>query len=238
MSSLLKRGDLYTIGEVINQVISEFEDISISKIRFLEAEGLLVPARSKSGYRKFSNTDVEKIRYILRMQRDHYLPLKVIKEHIEAINRGLTPENQPADKPKVPNSVIEFNPNLKKANIRVTKEELLTNTGITEDDLLEAQQHGLITVLADKRHYDDFAIRTARVISSLSEFGLHPRHLKLMKSGSEREVSLIKQVVAPMAVSRRPDAQEQAESMTREVSSLTNQLHAILVSNQLDKESL
>ena len=86
MSIVSKRSDLLTIGEVLNQVRSEFDDISISKIRFLEAEGLIVPSRTKSGYRKFSSSDVDKLRYILRMQRDHYLPLKVIKEHIEAID--------------------------------------------------------------------------------------------------------------------------------------------------------
>ena len=91
MTIVSKRSNLFTIGEVLNQVRSEFEDISISKIRFLEAEGLLVPARTKSGYRKFSHADVDKLRYILRMQKDHYLPLKVIKEHLEAIDRGLKP---------------------------------------------------------------------------------------------------------------------------------------------------
>jgi DNA-binding transcriptional MerR regulator len=79
MSIVSRHSDLFTIGEVLNQVRAEFEDISISKIRFLEAAGLLVPARTKSGYRKFSTKEVDKLRYILRMQRDHYLPLKVIK---------------------------------------------------------------------------------------------------------------------------------------------------------------
>jgi DNA-binding transcriptional MerR regulator len=239
MSIVSKRSDLFTIGEVLNQVRSEFDDISISKIRFLEAEGLIVPSRTKSGYRKFSSADVDKLRYILRMQRDHYLPLKVIKEHIEAIDRGLKPDVEEIDKPKVPSALVDLNQlATKKSNIRVTREELLANTSISDQDLTESEDYGLIKVLADKRHYDDIAVKTARVIAALSGFGLEPRHLKFLKSGSDRESSLIKQVASPMSRSKRPDAGEQALEMMREISNLTNQLHFILVSSTLDEEIL
>lgn len=239
MAIVSKRADLLTIGEVLNQVRAEFDDISISKIRFLEAEGLIVPSRTKSGYRKFSTSDVEKLRYILRMQRDHYLPLKVIKEHIEAIDRGLKPEIDRIDKPKVPSALVDLNQvGIKKSNIRVTREELILNTSISDQDLRESEDYGLIKVLADKRHYDDNAVRTARVIAALSGFGLEPRHLKFLKSGSDRESSLIKQVASPMSRSKRPDAGEQALEMMREISNLTNQLHFILVSSTLDEEIL
>ena len=239
MAIVSKSSDLLTIGEVLNQVRSEFDDISISKIRFLEAEGLIVPSRTKSGYRKFSSADVDKLRYILRMQRDHYLPLKVIKEHIEAIDRGLKPEIDEIEKPKVPSALVDLNQlGIKKSNIRVTREELIANTSITDQDLKESEDYGLIKVLADKRHYDDIAVKTARVIAALSGFGLEPRHLKFLKSGSDRESSLIKQVASPMSRSKRPDAGEQALEMMREISNLTNQLHFILVSSTLDEEIL
>jgi DNA-binding transcriptional MerR regulator len=239
MAIVSKRSDLLTIGEVLNQVRSEFDDISISKIRFLEAEGLIVPSRTKSGYRKFSSADVDKLRYILRMQRDHYLPLKVIKEHIEAIDRGLKPEIDEIEKPKVPSALVDLNQlGIKKSYIRVTREELIANTSITDQDLKESEDYGLIKVLADKRHYDDIAVKTARVIAALSGFGLEPRHLKFLKSGSDRESSLIKQVASPMSRSKRPDAGEQALEMMREISNLTNQLHFILVSSTLDEEIL
>ena len=205
----------------------------------MEAEGLIVPSRTKSGYRKFSSSDVDKLRYILRMQRDHYLPLKVIKEHIEAIDRGLKPEIDEIEKPKVPSALVDLNQlGIKKSNIRVTREELIANTSITDQDLKESEDYGLIKVLADKRHYDDIAVKTARVIAALSGFGLEPRHLKFLKSGSDRESSLIKQVASPMSRSKRPDAGEQALEMMREISNLTNQLHFILVSSTLDEEIL
>jgi hypothetical protein len=104
--------------------------------------------------------------------------------------------------------------------------------------LKESEDYGLIKVLADKRHYDDIAVKTARVIAALSGFGLEPRHLKFLKSGSDRESSLIKQVASPMFRSKRPDAGEQALEMMREISNLTNQLHFILVSSTLDEEIL
>jgi len=216
-------------------IVSKRSDL----LTFLEAEGLIVPSRTKSGYRKFSSADVDKLRYILRMQRDHYLPLKVIKEHIEAIDRGLKPEIDEIEKPKVPSALVDLNQlGIKKSNIRVTREELIANTSITDQDLKESEDYGLIKVLADKRHYDDIAVKTARVIAALSGFGLEPRHLKFLKSGSDRESSLIKQVASPMSRSKRPDAGEQALEMMREISNLTNQLHFILVSSTLDEEIL
>ena len=128
------------------------------------------------------------------MQRDHYLPLKIIKEHIEAMDRGLTPQIEQEIKPKIPSRVVDFNQgSLVKRNIRVTKEELIKDTGISDKDLNDSLDFGLISVLADNRHFDENAIKTSRVIAALSEYGIEPRHLKVMKSGSEREVSLIKQ---------------------------------------------
>lgn len=236
--SLAKKSDnLLTIGEVLNQVRAEFNDISISKIRFLEAEGLIIPARTKSGYRKFSQSDVEKLEYILRMQRDHYLPLRVIKQHIEAMDRGLKVNNDEINKPKVPSNVLSFNENTsRRSNIRVTREEIIANTGISETFLKDAEDFGLIKVLADNRHFDEYALRIARVIAALSEYGIEPRHLKNLKSGTDREVSLIKQIVSPLARSRRTDASEQAQAMMKEIANLTNQLHSILVHHDLDSE--
>ncbi len=236
--NLAKKSDsLFTIGEVLNMVRAEFSDISISKIRFLEAEGLLIPARTKSGYRKFSDSDIEKLNYILRMQRDHYLPLRVIKQHIEAMDRGLKVPKEEIEKPKVPSNILNFNENsIPTTNIRVTREEIIANTGISELFLKDSEDFGLIQVLADNRHFDEYALRTARVIAALSEYGIEPRHLKILKSGTDREVSLIKQIVSPLARSRRPDASEKAQEMMKEIANLTNQLHSILVHHDLENE--
>ena len=97
---------LLSIGEVLVRLRDEFEDITISKIRFLETNGLVAPERTASGYRKFSLIDVERLRYILRMQRDHFLPLRVIKEHIDALNRGLQPAAVGDVAPKAPRDLV------------------------------------------------------------------------------------------------------------------------------------
>ncbi len=171
------------------------------------------------------------------MQRDHYLPLRVIKQHIEAMDRGLKVSNEEIDKPKVPSNVLSFNENSsRRSNIRVTREEIIANTGISETFLKDAEDFGLIKVLADNRHFDEYALRIARVIAALSEYGIEPRHLKNLKSGTDREVSLIKQIVSPLARSRRTDASEQAQVMMKEIANLTNQLHSILVHHDLDSE--
>src|SRR5471032_3373300 len=95
-----------SIGEVLAQLRTDFPDVTISKIRFLEAEGLVEPDRSSAGYRKFSHTDVERLRYVLEAQRDHYLPLRVIKEHLDALDRGLELPEQPGGRPRVPRAVL------------------------------------------------------------------------------------------------------------------------------------
>ena len=132
---------------------------------------------------------------------------------------------------------IQMDFSLTTAEARVKRvEEIIANTGISEKFLKDAQDFGLIQVLADNRHFDEYALRTARVIAALSEFGIEPRHLKILKSGTDRDVSLIKQIVSPLARSKRPDASEQAQEMMKEIANLTNQLHAILVHHDLESE--
>src|SRR5436309_10001691 len=95
-----------SIGEVLASLRAEYPDVTISKIRFLEAEGLIEPERTPSGYRKFSREDVARLRYVLSAQRDQYLPLRVIKAHLEAIDRGLEPPDSPGAGPQVPRALV------------------------------------------------------------------------------------------------------------------------------------
>ena len=106
MSSAVPERTLLGIGEVIQALRPDFPDVTISKIRFLESEGLVRPARTASGYRKFSPVDVERLRYVLRMQRDHYLPLKVIREHLDALDRGLEPPSPTGGEAKAPRALV------------------------------------------------------------------------------------------------------------------------------------
>ena len=148
-----------SIGEVLNRLRPDFADITISKIRFLESEGLIEPQRTPSGYRKFTTSDLERLRYVLLAQRDQYLPLKVIKDNLDAIDRGLVPAatgSVPAPRPTLGLATIdgEMAPSTfgEVSEMRLSRDELLKNSGLKEDQLVELEGYGLITIRG--RHYD------------------------------------------------------------------------------------
>ena len=194
----------FGIGEVIAQLRGEFPDVSISKIRFLEAEGLIQPARSPSGYRKFGPADVERLRYILTAQRDQYLPLRVIKDQLDS--------DQPAAGP-------------------LSRRELLDATGIDEATLAELEEFGL--VLRSGRQYPPEALEAVRAIAALSRYGVQARHLRVLRASVERETALIEQVVAPIVRQRSPGARSRASQTAQDIGSLVLAVHAALIEMML-----
>jgi DNA-binding transcriptional MerR regulator len=190
----------FGIGEVIAQLRAEFPDISVSKIRFLEAEGLIQPARSPSGYRKFGPADVDRLRYILTAQRDLYLPLRVIKDQLES--------DQPAAGP-------------------MSRREVLDATGIDERELAELEEFGLVR--RSGRQYPPEAVEAVQAIMALGRYGVQPRHLRVLRASVERETALIEQVVAPVLRQRSPGARERAAMSAREIASLVLAVHAALI---------
>ncbi|MBV9592186.1 MAG: MerR family transcriptional regulator, partial [Actinobacteria bacterium] len=177
-----------SIGEVLTQLRAEFSDITISKIRFLETEGLVSPERTPSGYRKFSPADIARLRYVLAQQRDNYLPLRVIKEQLDAIDRGLVPAGTAA-MPRVAHLAVavnaptpdQFEP--APATLRLSREELLNSTGLTPQQLSELQQFGLIAATASG-HYDDDALAVGKVVADLARFGIEGRHLRAFRTAA------------------------------------------------------
>ena len=190
----------FGIGEVIAQLRAEFPDISVSKIRFLEAEGLIQPARSPSGYRKFGPTDVDRLRYILTAQRDRYLPLRVIKDQLDA--------DQPAAGP-------------------LTRRELLDAAGIDERSLAELEEFGLVRRSGGQ--YAPEAVEAVRAIVALGRYGVQARHLRVLRASVERETALIEQVVAPVLRQRSPGARDRAATSARDIASLVLTVHAALI---------
>ena len=220
------------IGEVLQQLKDEFSDITISKIRFLESEGLVEPERTASGYRKFAPADVVRLRYILTQQREHYLPLRVIKEQLAAIDRGVRPAG-PGGVPKAVRLQLSDTPGpddfrLHPAALRLTAEELCHAAGLSADQLVQLEQFGLITAGPAGR-YDDDALAVAQVVAEMARFGLEGRHLRAFRSAADREVGLFGQVVGPMAKQRNTDARSRAQDTVRELAALSIQLHAALV---------
>ena len=225
-----------TIGDVLAHLKVDFPDLTISKIRFLEDQGLVRPERTPSGYRKFSAADVSRLRYVLGQQKDHYLPLRVIKEQLDAIDRGLVPSGANGT-PRVPHvsiAAIEDNAPTAEhfrpanAHLRLSREELLNATGLRDEQLDELEQFDLVRSQAGG-HYDDDALAVAKIVADLGRFGLEGRHLRAFRTAAEREVGLFSQIVEPMVRQRGSEARARAEETVRELAALSVRLHAALV---------
>ncbi|WP_405800866.1 MerR family transcriptional regulator [Streptomyces sp. NBC_01506] len=226
---------LVSIGMVLNQLRDEFPEVTISKIRFLEAEGLVEPRRTPSGYRKFSAEDIERLAQVLRMQRDHYLPLKVIREHLDAVARGerlpLPAQTSQGAQRDLLGSTWGAEPEPPTAP-KIGRAELLAATEAAESELDEWEAYGLIAPMADGG-YDSETVTVAKLVAELGRFGLEPRHLRAVKAAADREVGLVEQVVAPLRRHRNPQTRAHAEAATRELAALSVRLHAALVQTAL-----
>ncbi|MET8681374.1 MerR family transcriptional regulator [Streptomyces sp. NPDC004647] len=221
-------GRLMSIGAVLHQLREEFPEVTISKIRFLEAEGLVEPRRTPSGYRKFSPEDVERLGSVLRMQRDHYLPLKVIREHLDALARGeQLGLPSPGRSRELLDGALEPDPEAVTA-ARIGRAELLAAADVGEAELAEWESYGLITPGEDGG-YDIETVSVAKLVAALGHFGLEPRHLRVMKAAADREADLVEQVVAPLRRHRNPQTRNHAETTARELATLSIRLHAALV---------
>jgi DNA-binding transcriptional MerR regulator len=203
------------IGQVLEELRAEFPDISPSKIRFLEAEGLIAPERASSGYRRFAVADIERLRFILTAQRDEYLPLRVIKERLDALSGNGS--GAPGAAPPV----------------ALTRSELLEATGGDEELLAELEDYGLVR---HARTYGTEALTVVRSAVAVREYGIQPRHLRAVKAAADREISLVEQVVAPLA--RQKGSREPALRAARDVAGHIARLHATLVEDGLNDAGL
>jgi DNA-binding transcriptional MerR regulator len=229
-----------SIGEVLSKLRGDFPDVTISKIRFLESEGLIEPQRTPSGYRKFTSVDLERLRYVLLAQRDQYLPLRVIKENLDAMDRGLEPSTVGgAAAPRPALGLATVDGELSAANfapspeMRLSREELVSASGLSDGALTELESFGLITIRG--RHYDADALSVATAVAQMSAFGIEPRHLRSFKSAADREIGLIEQVVTPLHRQKGSDSKARAEEVSKEIAALSIRLHAGLVRAGLNR---
>ncbi len=221
-----------SIGQVLKILTEEFDDISISKIRFLESEGLITPERAPSGYRRYSDADIERLRYILDVQKNHYLPLKVIRENLERMEDG-----RESAQPKPPRPV-EAVPSPAGAHqglgrpaknpIHISRRELLRLSGLTDSELGELERHSLVVPRRGTVFFGRDALTVAVVARKLAPYGMDARHLRAVKQAAEREAALIDQAVAPHR--RRGRSSRQAAS---EVMTLVLHAHAALLRSSL-----
>ncbi len=216
----------WSIGAVLDRLRAEFPDVTISKIRFLESEGLVSPGRSASGYRQFTAEDLERLQFVLAAQRDHYLPLKVIKQQLDERDQLASGEGRPLV--VVPSADAEQMAPPPAAKLRLTREDLLAEAGIDQAMLSALEQFGIVRP-GQAGFYDADAVELAMTARALTDFGIEPRHLRAFRAAADRETGLLHQIVGPVARQRDPDAAARAEDLLREMAGLSVRLHALLI---------
>jgi DNA-binding transcriptional MerR regulator len=227
---LSRTRDYLSIGEVLETIQAEFPDVSISKIRFLEAEGLITPERTGSGYRKFYDKDLERLRYILALQRDHFLPLKVIRERLIDFdsNGGKVAPAVPAKgkrKGGAPTEVVSTPQVL--SDVSLSRAELKKTSGLTEEQLAGLEEFGIVATGAE--HYDGNDLTVAKAARGLFEFGIEPRHLRMFRQLSEREAGFIEQIVSPVTRKKDRDAHREAAHSAQTLIQLSRSLRDALL---------
>ncbi len=215
--------NLLSIGQVLAKLNPEFPDLTPSKLRFLEERQLVAPARTESGYRKFSPTDMDRLRFVLAMQRDHYLPLKVIRGYLAELDAGRTPE--------LPGGAVAV-PSMLSSARRFSRDELIREAGANAMLLGDAISASLI-VPADVFGEDSLAVLKALV--ELQRSGIEPRHLRGFRAAMERELGLIENALMP--VSRRKDSASRARvaEMARDIAGQLEIVRSSLIRSALSR---
>ncbi len=212
---------LLSIGQVLAKLSPEFPDLSPSKLRFLEERQLITPARTESGYRKFSPSDLERLRFVLTLQRDHYLPLKVIRGYLDELDAGRTPE-LPAGAPA--------SPSMLPTDRRYTREELTREAGATPALLQDAVSASL---LPPAEVYGAEALQVLKALAELQRNGIEPRHLRGFRAAAERELALIENALLPVSRRRDPAGRAKTAEMARELAGQLDIVRTNLVRSAL-----
>ena len=233
-----------SIGAVLDLLRPDFPDVTISKIRFLEAEGLVTPQRAASGYRRFTAYDCARLRFILTAQRDHYLPLKVIRAQLDAQPDGELPSvGSPYGIPRLVSvaSSAEDGVGIEAVSgagsdtaavaptrIRLSREDLVERSGVDDELLTALLKAGVITT-GPSGFFDEHAVVILQCARALSEYGVEPRHLRAFRSAADRQSDLIAQIAGPVVKAGKAGARDRADDLAREVAALAITLHTSLV---------
>jgi DNA-binding transcriptional MerR regulator len=230
-----RRGSqVLNIGEVLAQLSDDFPGMTASKIRFLEEKGLINPQRTPAGYRQYADTDVERLRFVLALQRDQYLPLRVIKDYLDAIDRGERPENLPPGVTVSPRIVSdELASELQNKVRRLSEDQLRAESGASVPLLRSLLEFGLIGHVNGK--FDEHALQVARACVQLESHGLEPRHLRPFQAAAEREFGLVERAVAPLTSRKDAASHARAAEAAREISDLCLTLHRALVQDRISR---
>jgi DNA-binding transcriptional MerR regulator len=221
-----------SIGAVLDLLRPDFPDVTISKIRFLEAEGLVTPQRAASGYRRFTAYDCARLRFILTAQRDQYLPLKVIKAQLDAQPDGELPlAGSPYGVPRlvsVGDGGAADPAAVSSAGVRLSREDLLERAGADGELLTALLKAGVITT-GPGGFFDEHAPAILQCAGALADYGVEPRHLRAFRSAADRQSDLIAQIAGPLVKAGKTGARDRADDLAREVAALAITLHTSLI---------
>lgn len=223
-----------SIGAVLDLLRPDFPDVTISKIRFLEAEGLVTPQRAASGYRRFTAYDCARLRFILTAQRDHYLPLKVIRAQLDALPDGELPAiGSPYGVPRLVSVVdgVEAGADpggVAPTRVRLSREDLLERSGVDDGLLTALLKAGVITT-GPGGFFDEHAVVILQCARALADYGVEPRHLRAFRSAADRQSDLIAQIAGPLVKADKAGARDRADDLAREVAAFAITLHISLI---------
>jgi DNA-binding transcriptional MerR regulator len=216
--------DYRSIGEVLVTLKLEFPDVTISKIRFLESEGLITPERTSSGYRKFYDHDVDRLRMILKLQRDEYLPLRVIRERLDRGDDGQVPAPvrtlEPEDEIAAPAT-----------DLQMSADELAAATGVDREVVDNLESFGLLKPeqLNGEPFYGGDDLVVLRIVKDFFKYGVEPRHLTMYRHFADREAAFFQQIILPVLRQRNPEAQRTAAESLSDLSQISRRLKQALL---------
>ncbi len=230
-----------SIGDVIKSLSDEFPDVSLSKIRFLEAEGLIEPERTPSGYRRFYQDDLARLTYILRLQRDHFVPLKVIRKRLEHFDSSEIPEESSPTTP-IPLPTGRFSREESElaldGGMSLSLTELVNASGLSEEEVRELEDFGLIhphPLAAGGVYYDEDALVVAKLARDFGKYGIGARHLKMFKNFAEKEAGLFEQVVIPLVRAGGVEGRRTVNQALNELAKLARRMNQVLLRSTLQK---
>jgi DNA-binding transcriptional MerR regulator len=212
---------MLSIGQVLARLSPEFPSLTSSKLRFLEVQGIITPMRTESGYRKFSTDDLDRLRLALTLQRDHYLPLSVIRDYLHDVDEGRNPATPTATPP----------PSIVSAPRRYRREELLAASGAAPQLLNDAISTGVMPADA----YTDQSVALMRALVALDRHGIEPRHLRALRQGAERDVSLIESALAPLLRRTDSSSRGRAGELAPELAQRIDDVRAIFMRTALER---
>jgi DNA-binding transcriptional MerR regulator len=225
---VMSDSEVLSIGEIINLLREDFPDVSVSKIRFLESQGLIDPGRSDGGYRQFDESDLARLRFILQQQRDHFLPLKVIKSKLTLWERG--EDLGTATRPSQNRDSGPGEP--------LSRDDLLRRSGLTSEELDELRDMGVIKTIADSTVYGPEVGIVATEAKRLIDQGLEPRHLRAVRLAVDREADLLRQLAAPLIRATNPEARSRAKDLIEVSGGSLQAMHRAMLEDELNQQNL